>query len=528
MDFLSLLTRGEVGKKIEANKQNKVFEELVKIIKNVYTKKDEDEISRIIKKGNVREFLSKSFIEGLCYPKLKTVCIQPYMIENIINGQVNPTIIHEAIHLMRGIQNPHKFEKDITGFEEGATEYMSLKAGGILGKYGSKYLLNNKGQKMEYNIPHTCYSECTSIMAQLCIIFGEDKLQEFAFGENKDLLKNLQNTCGKDFYEHLRKTLNKYATDNSFQHQDILELQSELLKRCYTSKFTQVENVDVAAALFKELQDIDKIRAHFIGDTLFKDFYEEQYEKCIKKFGDDFERLEHLKYQEIEFLNVISRAEIKNRFNTSIKNFICDQNTNLETSLEYLNNTKRYIALYQDTLYQITIFKDISVGFQAGNEKEGVSSHKITKITNKNEEMCKLNKIPNMPNFNSDFYLKNNNDDNNQNYTLIIDGEQIPLTEIDLGVTKKDVESYHALRNSLNQEKTFKERFLNFFTKKKIKFLNAPENTDCTKEEKKKESFVDSIKTEYVNNNVDLPNKVDYDQIKATIKLDQENDEIQW
>ena len=86
MNFLlNFLNRnGKVGNKIEINKQNKVFEELAKTIKNAYTKKDENEISQIIKKGTIREFFSTSFTEGLCYPYLKTICIKPYVIENIM------------------------------------------------------------------------------------------------------------------------------------------------------------------------------------------------------------------------------------------------------------------------------------------------------------------------------------------------------------------------------------------------------------------------------------------------------------
>lgn len=520
MNFLlNFLNRnGKVGNKIEINKQNKVFEELAKIIKNAYTKKDENEISQIIKKGTIREFFSTSFTEGLCYPYLKTICIKPYVIENIINGKIDKTIIHEIIHLIRGIQNPYKFEKDITGFEEGATEYMTFKSLGILGKYGGKYLLNNKGQKIECNIPSTPYEESTSLMAQLGIIFGEDKLQEFAFGENKDLLKDLQNTCGKDFYELLRKKLNKYATDSIYVHQDVLQLQSELLKRCYTSKFSQIETIDDATTLFNKLQDLNKVRLHFNEDTSFKDFYEEQYEKCVKKFGDDFEKLESLKYQEMEFLNVTSKEQIKNSFNRNIKTFICDPTSDLERSLERIHYTKRYATLHQDTLYQIAIFKDRIVQFSVGNEKEGTVNPTLTSINNKNEEMHKLRKHPAMPKFDSDFYLKKNN--NNQNYTLIIDGEEVQLTEIDLGITKEDVESYYTIINSLNQEKTFKERFLNFFSKKKTKLLNEPENTDYTKKETNSRTFKDSVKINSSNNHIDLQNTVNRSNHENTVTLE--------
>lgn len=520
MNFLlNFLNRhGKVGNKIEINKQNKVFEGLAKIIKNAYTKKDENEISQIMKKGTIREFLSTSLTEGVCYPYLKTVCIKPYMIENIINGKIEQTIIHEIIHLIRGIQNPYKFEKDITGFEEGATEYMTFKSLGILEKYSSKYLLNNKGQKMECNIPTTPYMESTSLMAQLGIIFGEDKLQEFAFGENKDLLKDLQNTCGKDFYELLRKKLNKYATDSIYVHQDVLQLQSELLKRCYTSKFSQIETIDDATTLFNKLQDLNKVRLHFNEDTSFKDFYEEQYEKCVKKFGDDFKKLESLKYQEMEFLNVTSKEQIKNSFNRNIKTFICDPTSDLERSLERIHYTKRYAALHQDTLYQIAIFKDRIVQFSVGNEKEGTVNPTLTSINNKNEEMHKLRKNPSMPKFDSDFYLKKNN--NNQNYTLIIDGEEVQLTEIDLGITKEDVESYYTFINSLNQRKTFKERFLNFFSKKKTKLLNEPENTDYTKKETNSRSFKDSVKINSGNNHIDLQNTVNRSNHENTVTLE--------
>ena len=471
MDFFSIINLingdGEVGNKVEIDKQNQIFEELSKVIKKAYTIKGENEIKQILKKGNVREFFSKSWVEGICYPNLKTICINPYIIEKFINGEINNTIIHETIHLLRGIQNSSvfKLEKNIIGFEEGATEYMTYKAIGTLGEKGSNYLL-----------------------------------------------KKIQNTCGKDFYEHLRKKLNEYTSDN---RNDVLELQSELLKRCYDSKFTQIENIEDAANLFKELQEINKVRAHFKGDTSFKDFYEEKYKECNEKFGENFENLENLKYQEIKFLNVISRTKIKNIFDKNIRKFICSLNSSLENGLEKINNTKRYVALHQETLYQIAIFKDRVVQFSVGNEKEGTAAPTQTSISNEKEEMHKLRKSPSMPKFDSDFYLKKSNEENNQSYTLIIDGEEVELREIDLGVTKEDVESYYSLENSFVQEKTFKERFLSLFSKKKTKLLNAPENKEYTKKEADRKNFSDSIRTEVVNN-MDSP-------ITTSIQLDQES-----
>ena len=125
-----------------------------------------------------------------------------------------------------------------------------------------------------------------------------------------------------------------------------------------------------------------------------------------------------------------------------------------------------------------------------------------------------------MPKFDSDFYLKKNNDNNHQNYTLIIDGEEVQLTEIDLGVTKEDVESYYAFMNSLNQEKTFKERFLNFFSKKKKKLLNEPENADCTKKETNNKSFKDSVKINSGNNDIDLQHTVHHSNHEKKVSLE--------
>lgn len=509
MGFLSILLSkgtGVIGKRLEIDVENKIFAELVKYINNAYTIKDESEINQILKKGNIREFYSKTSVEGLCYPYLKTICLKPSAIKKVLEGEMDNTVIHEAIHLLKGIQHPNIFKKDMTGFEEGATEYMTFKAMGTLGKIGSKYLLNSKGQKAEYNIPHSSYIECTSIMAQLGIIFGEKKLQEFAFGENNDLLKNIKKSCGNDFYEYLRKELNKYAAPNRKRDHSILKLQSELLERCYLPKFAQIETIDDAATLFKNLQEINKVRAHFDEDKSFEEFYKNQYEKCIQRFGKNFENLEYLKYQEIEFLNVTSKSNIKNRFNTSIKSIICDSNANLEKSLELLNDTTRYIAKYQDTFYQVCIFKDKSVYFELGNEKEGISPTTLTTITNPKEEILKLRKFPSMPKFNSNFYLKKNNDDNNQNYTLIIDGEEVPLAEIDLGVTKEEVESYYSLINSSNQKKTFKERFLSLFSMRKTKLLDTPKNKDNI-DEKNSKPFIDSIKTTSTIIDKNLTNK---------------------
>ena len=86
-------------------------EEIVKYIKKAYTKKDENEINQIIKKGKIKEFYSKGLVEGLCYPYIKTICIKPYIIKNVLKGEMNKTIIHEAIHLLRGIQYRKLFEK---------------------------------------------------------------------------------------------------------------------------------------------------------------------------------------------------------------------------------------------------------------------------------------------------------------------------------------------------------------------------------------------------------------------------------
>lgn len=522
----------KVGKKLEINKKDKVFEKLAEIIKKAYTKKDEGEISQILKRGTIKELIGgESFIEGVCYPYKKTICLKPYMIKNIINGNIDLTAknigthtsIHETIHLIRSLQYPYRFfERKVVGFEEGATEYMTFKATERLGKYGSTYLLNNKGQKIKSNIPTTNYNECTSFMAQLAIIFGEDKLQEFAFGENEDLLKDLQNACGKDFYEHLRKTLNKYTTDTPYIHQEALQLQSELLERCYTSRFSQIDTIDDAITLFTELQDINKVRFHFDEDKSFEEFYKKQYEKCIKKFGDDFEKIQSLKYQEPEFLNVTTREEIKNKFNNAARNFIFYTADNLDKSIEKINNSKRYIALHNDTLYQILIFKDKAIDLSIGNEKEGIGPSTATFINDKNSEIYKLRTVPSMTKFDSDFYLKKGTD-NSENYTLIIDGEEIQLTEIDLGITREDVTEYYSQQNSFIQEKKFKEKFLDFFSRKNKKLLNEPKNTDenCTKQESEIESFKDSVKVNIsTNNDIGSKNEDNLSEHDKTVTID--------
>ena len=109
-----------------------------------------------------------------------------------------------------------------------------------------------------------------------------------------------------------------------------------------------------------------------------------------------------------------------------------------------------------------------------------------------------------MPNFNSDFYLKNNNDEKNKKYSLIIDGEEVPLAETDLGVTQKDVESYFSSINSLNKKKTLKERFLGLFSTKKPKLLDAPKSD--TNIEKNNEDFIERVKLQGTTYNKEITN----------------------
>lgn len=462
----SFLTGVKVVGKVEKDIQNQIYKIISENIKKSYNEKYDGEIANILESGDDIKILEPtgnhfSGAYALFHPWSKSIYIRDGEIEDIYEtGECNNIVLHESIHKIQdynGLKNPYK-GKDIRGFIEGATEYMTLKAMGDFGKIG-----NYDGCRGEprYNIPHTPYLECVSIMAQLGVIFGEEEVKEFAFGKNKNLLKSIKQH--ENLYEEIRKNLNAFAQgkfDYPIMYEKMNNLQNLLLQSCYQQKFEQVKTVADAEKYFSELKELDNVRAHFEGDTYFKDFYEEKYKECLERFPQEHEKLQKFQYKDIEFLNLMSKDDIIESLNNITFNLVCVSD-NKDENIDRLKKVKRYVIIQDGTIHHLLVY-DNHYSYVMGNTKNGLAD--ISFENHKNDEEIKRKLFHSKGGFKKEFALEEKND----KYILKIDGQELELKEISLGITEEDViaeteciaEYYKDIENQ-----GLKRRIKNFFSR---------------------------------------------------------------
>lgn len=377
-------------------------------------------------------------------------------------GESDNTIVHEAIHKLQNMQLIYK-GKEIRGFIEGATEYYALKTD-TMGKRGSVFRNDNT----RYNLPFSPYIENVSIMAQLGIVFGEEMLEDFTFGKNKNLLTEMQSQYGNDFYEKIRKGLNSFCSqkeENTTQH--LGKLQKLILDECYQSKYEQIKNIDDAIAFFTELKRIDYVRGHIEGDNYFKEFYEQKYAECTLRFQEDKDRLKDLEYKEPTFLKVQSWAEIKEDLDSIVLTSVCTSSI-LQENMLNRDKYARYAVLVDGKLHHLLFRDGKPVAYNIFSEMDG----SISTIINMNGDSkeFEVNSIGTSGDIDAKYLIMQCDDG-----IVLKDGnKEIKFRAIELGITNEDIRNETELYQvEVKKYMTLKERISSIFKRNKVPRLDV-------------------------------------------------------
>lgn len=491
LNSCSRITGAKIGKKIEDDKKHKIVEILAQKIELVWTKKNKQEIINMLNKNDIKYLINQTGKFGLCpsglyHPSTKNIYVSEDAVEYMYEtGESDKTVVHEAIHKLQDISLFYK-GKEIRGFIEGATEYYALKTD-TLGKIGA--IIN---ENTRYNLPLSPYIEHVSIMAQLGIVFGEEMLEDFAFGYNKTLLNEMTSQYGSDFYEKMRRGLNNFIKVEKDSSQLLDELQTLILDRCYQEKYKQIESIDDAIAFFKELKRIDYVRGHIKGNNYFRKFYEQKYSECILKFQEDIDKLKEFEYTEPTFLKVQSWDEIKEDLNNLVLNSVCTSNI-LQDNILSRDKYTRYAILKDGRLHHLLLYDGKPISYNIASEMEGNIHTRID--INNDTKGFEVNVTEMSGDIKSTYIIVQNADG-----IVLKDGDQdIKFRAIELGITDEDIRN----RTELNQAEdrrymTLSQRIKNRFTRSKIPLLDETSST------KTRSEFLSDLKVEINNSGTKL------------------------
>lgn len=482
----SRITGAKIGKKIEDDQKRKIVEILAQKIELVGIKKNKQEIINMLNENDIKYLINQTGRFGQCpcgayHPFTKNLYIREDNVEYMYEtGESDNTVVHEAIHKLQDISLLYK-GKEIRGFIEGATEYYALKTD-TLGKRGAIIIDGNT----RYNLPLSPYIENVSIMAQLGIVFGEERLEDFAFGDNKTLLKEIKSQYGSDFYEMMRRGLNSLIkAENTSQLLD--ELQTLILDRCYQEKYKQIESIDDAIAFFKELKRIDYVRGHIEGNNYFRKFYEQKYSECTLKFQEDIDKLKEFEYKEPTFLKVQSWGEIKEDLHYLVLSSVCTSNI-LQDNILGRDKYTRYAVLKDGRLHHLLLRDGKPVSYNIASEMDGNISTRMD--INDDIKEFKVNIIVTSGEIESTYIIVQSDDG-----IVLKDGDQeIKFRAVELGITDEDIRNETELNQTETRKyMTLRQRKNNLFARSKIPLL------DAISRDKTRTEFLSDLKVEIDN-----------------------------
>lgn len=489
MNIYSVFTECKMSKPIDNEQKSKIVGILAQEILVVCKTKTKQEIINLLNENNTGYLINRTGRFGICpdgiySPTSNNLYVKDEFIEYMIeSGKSSKVVIHEAIHKLQKF-SPFYKGKEIRGFLEGATEYYALKTD-TLGKRGS--IMDNG--KVRYNIPDSPYIGNVTIMAQLGIAFGEEKLEDFAFGENTELLDEMRLQYGNKFYETMRKGLNSFVktVDLSDKAKLINELQTLILNECYQCKYDQIKSIDDAITFFTELKSIDDIRQHILGDNYFKDFYEQKYSECVLRFPEAKDTLRTFEYKEPTFLKVQSLDEIKESLDNLVLNYVCTSSI-LEENIAERDRYSRYAVLLDGNLHHLLLRDGKPFSYSVFNEMDG-------------NMWARLSENNNTQNFEVSFddssgktvstYMIVQND----NGIILKNGDQeVKLRAIELGITDEDLENQTEWNQiEMEQNLTLIERISNIFKRKQVPLLDSAHTQES------KTEFLSGLKVEQSN-----------------------------
>lgn len=489
LNIYSVFTGYKIDKPIDNEQKSKIVEILAQEISAVCKTKTKQEIINLLNENNTGYLINRTGRFGICpdgiySPTSNNLYVKDEFIEYMIeSGKSSPIVIHEAIHKLQKIPLFYR-GKEIRGFMEGATEYYALKTD-TLGKRGS--IMDNG--KVRYNIPYSPYVGNVTIMAQLGIAFGEEKLEDFAFGENKELLDEMRLQYGNNFYETMRKGLNSFikTEDHPDMARLINELQTLILDVCYQRKYDQIKSIDDAIAFFTELKSIDDIRQHILGDNYFKNFYEQKYSECVLRFPEAKDTLRTFEYKEPTFLKVQSLDEIKESLDNLVLNCVCTSRV-LEENITAKNRYRRYAVLLDGNLHHLLLCDGKPFLYNIANEMDEDISARLSPTNDSgNYEV----NIPDSSGNSLSAYTILQSDAG----IILKNGDQeVKFRAIELGITDEDLEYQTEYNKSvMEQNLTLIERISNIFKRKQVPLLDSAHTQES------KTEFLSGLKVEQSN-----------------------------
>ncbi len=276
--------------KLSSEQSNIIWKIVAEYISKIDKRSSDEVFNKLSRKGHIIKIQTmksrKQRFMGLYQPINNNMYIQESVLNNISENNVETlkTLIHESLHkLQRCMLFFHG--KSIRGLLEGCTQYMTLKI--IDSKKSTTFKVDNK--TVTINTPIISYMENVSIMNQLDIILGKDLISSLGLEGNFNFFYELRKVYGKDLYEDIRKTCNKFikTTDLSQKINMMQLLQNKILVTCYNKKFENIKTADDAVSYLDELKSLELIRYRINGDTYFKEFFEQKYEEINQKFLKD-------------------------------------------------------------------------------------------------------------------------------------------------------------------------------------------------------------------------------------------------
>lgn len=311
--------------------ENEICNKLTKKLKIVYTEQLPSLSGAKGLAGGNNIYLNKEDVDEIIDRKK----------EDLIDKEAYNTIVHEAIHKLKG-KISYK-GKEIRGFSEGATELISSRV--ALRNRSS----TNREKTYSSNFPESPYNRLVMIMAQLEVIFGKDEIGKFALTKDSSLLDKLEQLVGKKLYEELRKDTNRSSRGKSFGYRKFSDWQNILLTSYFDKEIKNIDNQEEAESFLNKLKKMEYTRLKIKDDSFYKDYYTKCFEQLKTNYPDINE--EFYRYQECEFYPTIYPEEKTKRINECMLNFFGIPDNIEEFQKIKLENYKRYELEINDNIF---------------------------------------------------------------------------------------------------------------------------------------------------------------------------------
>lgn len=436
-------------------------------------------------------------------------------VENLYDSDSIQLIVHEAIHFLQA-KRLYK-GKDIIGFIEGVTEYMTCKSAT---KEGRSHVDGNKKYNFESS---TAYPELVALFSLFNVILDEETLKKFAFTKDCSFIDQLESLLGKEYFKELRKDMNRYAYwfGKGIGSLDRLiysfDSHQDMISEIYLDKLFEGINSKEDAELFlKKMNEINNARTKKANgkDPSFKKLFERYTTKIKERYPEISEEL--LIYMEAEMYPNYTYNDLVQINTDSIHDnlfrfsFDKEDNGYEEYSKLDLSKYRRYRCYKNNRLFELITVNDEPYYFIVSNHNGAVMSGIIS----------------NTPNF-KDFVFSKKDDNicfSSSKYKIT----DFEFSEIDLGITKADIYESSYEDEVDFQSIAFSVRFLG----KKVKMDHIPDYyDDPSKEaipvsERKKNSKKDDSSKKEIDNSDKINEEYKISLITELIKKANKSNDV--